>query len=342
MTPNTAPRVEWVDLTKGLTILLVVIMHSTYGVEQLLGVEGWMHHVMAFATPFRMPVFFAVAGLFATSAISKDWRTFTDSKLFHFAYFYFLWLTIQFAFKAPFIAEDIGASDTLLLYFTSFVQPFGPLWFIYLLPFYFLALRVTSKVPMVAQFALAIAAKYAFSHTGISVIDYFSKYYVFFLAGHFGREIWFRLAEAARTHKGAAIVGFAAWALVNAGIVYFDLGAITPITIIMGILGFMAIVDLMAILPERGLAQILRFCGQRSLPIYLGFFLPMGVSRLIMTKLCAECSAGLIAFTVSLVSILGAIAMYEMVKRLPIGSFLYNRPQWARLGSKRSRLMPAE
>ena len=335
-------RVEWVDLAKGLTILLVVIMHATLGVEKYLGAEGWMHHVITFATPFRMPVFFAVAGLFAAKAITKDWRTFLDSKFLHFAYFYILWMTIQFIFKTPFFIKEFGAESTILYYIASFVQPFGLLWFIYLLPIYFLFLRLTKSAPMLGQFAFAIACKYMLTDTGINVVDFFSKYYVFFLAGHFGRDLWFRLAEMARDNRVLALAGLAVWALSNGAVIHLGYSDVTPVAIVLGVLGFVAVVELMAILPQRGPAQILHYCGQRSLPIYLGFFLPMGVSRLLIPKLCEVCSAGMVAFIVSAFSILGAIVMVELVKAIGIGSFLYIRPGWARLKHRRSNLAAAE
>lgn len=344
---STGTRVEWVDLAKGLTILLVVTMHSTYNVEQYMGAEGWMHAVLAYATPFRMPVFFAVAGLFAAKAIARDWPRFIDSKFAHFLYFYLIWMTIQFIFKAPFFAQDFGVDGTLLYYIASYVQPFGLLWFIYLLPFYFLVLRLTQRVPMLAQFAFAIACKFALTHTGINIVDFFSKYYVFFLVGHFGRDIWFLLAQAARQHKVIAILGFSVWAILNGAVVFLGYEEMTAVAILMGALGFIAVVDLMAILPHGGpmgvFAVFLRFCGKRSLPIYLGFFLPMGVTRLAVPKLCELCGSGNVAFIVTISSIVGSLLMYEIVKRTGIGTFLYTRPQWARInGQKPQAAIPAE
>ena len=40
--------------------------------------------------------------------IDRDWRTYLDRKVVHFAYFYVLWVTIQFGFKAPAFAAEIG------------------------------------------------------------------------------------------------------------------------------------------------------------------------------------------------------------------------------------------
>ena len=83
-------------------------MHSVLGVEAAAGETGFMHVVVAFARPFRMPDFFLISGLFLSLVIDRDWRTYLDRKVVHFAYFYVLWVTIQFAFKAPCFAAEAG------------------------------------------------------------------------------------------------------------------------------------------------------------------------------------------------------------------------------------------
>src|SRR5919112_1679816 len=104
-------RIDWVDYAKGICIILVVMMHSTLGLEQATGQQGWMHNVVEFARPFRMPDFFLLSGLFLASVIDRDWKTYLDRKVVHFAYFYLLWMTIQFAFKAPALAQGEGVQD---------------------------------------------------------------------------------------------------------------------------------------------------------------------------------------------------------------------------------------
>src|SRR6202140_4640103 len=123
-------RVDWVDYAKGFCIVFVVMMHSTLGVEQAVGHEGWLHTVVAFARPFRMPDFFLISGLFLARVIDRDWRMYLDRKVVHFAYFYLLWTAIQFAFKAPVFLHEHGALSTIWLYVESFWEPFGTLWFI--------------------------------------------------------------------------------------------------------------------------------------------------------------------------------------------------------------------
>jgi uncharacterized membrane protein YcfT len=96
MTANgTSPRVDWVDFAKGICIVMVVMMHSVLGVELAAHATGFMHVLVAFAKPFRMPDFFLISGLFLAKVIDRDWRTYLDRKVVHFAYFYVLWVTIQ-------------------------------------------------------------------------------------------------------------------------------------------------------------------------------------------------------------------------------------------------------
>ena len=113
-------RVAWVDYAKGFCIVFVVMMHSTLGVGNALGADGWLHAVVAFARPFRMPDFFLISGLFLAHVIDRDWRTYLDRKVMHFAYFYLLWTAIQFAFKAPVFVHDHGAQQTFRLYVETF------------------------------------------------------------------------------------------------------------------------------------------------------------------------------------------------------------------------------
>ena len=143
-----APRVDWVDYAKGFCIVMVVMMHSTLGVEHAAGQTSWMGELVAFAKPFRMPDFFLISGLFLARVIDRDWRTYLDRKVVHFAYFYLLWVTIQFAFKAPGFAAEHGALGVARLYAEAFIEPFGTLWFIYLLPIFFVVTKLTRGVPV--------------------------------------------------------------------------------------------------------------------------------------------------------------------------------------------------
>src|ERR1700744_587571 len=163
---SSSSRVDWVDYAKGICILMVVMMHSVLGVELAAGNTGFMHLVVMFAKPFRMPDFFLISGLFLPVVIDRDWRTFLDRKVVHFAYFYVLWVTIQFGFKAPSFAAESNWPHVGYLYLESFIEPFGTLWFIYLLPIFFVVIKATRRMPAPAIWLLAAPMESMHVETG--------------------------------------------------------------------------------------------------------------------------------------------------------------------------------
>ena len=154
-------RLPWVDYAKGISIILVVMMHSTLSSEDALHHVGWLHEVVAFAKPFRIPAFFLIAGLFASRSISADWRRPLDRKVLHFVYFYVLWLTIQFVFRTPGYIAEGGVTGALHAYLLAFIDPYGTLWFIYLLPVFYLVTRLTRKVPPALMLLIGAALEIA-------------------------------------------------------------------------------------------------------------------------------------------------------------------------------------
>src|SRR6478609_2085310 len=119
--PERSTRIDWVDYAKGICIVMVVMMHSVLGVEKAAGDTGFMRAFVMFAQPFRMPDFFLISGLFLAVVIDRDWRTYLDRKVVHFAYFYVLWMTIQFVFKAPGLMQEHGAAEVVRLYSLSLI-----------------------------------------------------------------------------------------------------------------------------------------------------------------------------------------------------------------------------
>src|SRR6202163_2426831 len=198
---NTAGRVDWVDYAKGFCIVFVVMMHSTLGVEQAVGHEGWLHTVVAFARPFRMPDFFMISGLFLSRVIDRDWRTYLDRKVVHFAYFYVLWVTIQFVVKAPHFAAASGWGYVAEQYALAFIEPFGTLWFIYLLPIFFVVTKLARNAPPPLVWLVAAALQVAQIDTGWTAIDEFAGRFVYFYTGYLMAGRIFALAAAVQTRS---------------------------------------------------------------------------------------------------------------------------------------------
>src|ERR1700679_2775496 len=235
--PSAPGRIDWVDYAKGICIVMVVMMHSVLGVEAAVGQTGFMHLLVGFAKPFRMPDFFLISGLFLGIVIDRDWRTYLDRKVVHFAYFYVLWVTIQFGFKAPSFAAETNWSHAGFLYLESFIEPFGTLWFIYLLPVFFVVTKATRRMPQLSIWALAGLLERAHIATGWTAIDEFAARFVYIYSGYIFANTVFALSDRARARPDLALAGLALWALVDGGLVALGVSEWPLISIALGLAG---------------------------------------------------------------------------------------------------------
>lgn len=328
----SAARIDWVDTAKGICIIFVVMMHSVLGVEAAAGDTGWMHAVVAFAAPFRMPDFFLISGLFLSNVITRDWKLYLDRKIVHFAYFYVLWMTIQFAVKAPVFVGEMGTTGTLEFYFLSFVQPFGTLWFIYMLPVFFLVCKVAHDKGIPWQVMLAVGAllQIAPIHTGWLLVDEFASRFVYFYAGYIFAPQIFHLAAWARERIGISLAYLIGWGVINGGLVYLGWAALPGVALALGAAGAGAIILTSALIVKFGRLGFLRHFGENSIVIYLAFFFPMGVSRVILLKL-GILDIGTVSLIVTIVASVSPMILFWMIRKTGFGWFLFRRPEWAYL-----------
>jgi uncharacterized membrane protein YcfT len=337
-----AARVDWVDYAKGFCIVMVVMMHSTLGVEAAGGNTSWMHYAVAFAKPFRMPDFFLISGLFLARVIDRDWRTYLDRKVVHFAYFYVLWVTIQFAFKAPAFAPEHGALGVARLYAEAFIEPFGTLWFIYLLPIFFVVTKLTRGAPVLAIWTILAALEIAHIQTGWTVIDEFAARFVYFYTGYILSVRIFQIAAAVQARPVLAACALAAWALLDGFYVFSGLADEPFVSLTLGLIGAAAVVAVSALIAKSGVFSALRYLGRNSIVVYLAFFLGMAAARSILLKTGLIPDLGSVALIVTACGIAVAVALFWAVRGTPL-KFLFERPLWARLEAKpRYTLQPAE
>lgn len=341
-TGTAAERLDWVDVAKALCIVMVVAMHSTLGVEEAAGRTGWMGAFIAFAQPFRMPDFFLIAGLFLSRVLDRDWRTFLDRRVVHFGYFYLLWLTIQFVFKAPGMVVEGGIDAAAMAYVRAiFVEPFGTLWFIWMLPVFAVLVRLTKRVPWPVMLAIAAALEIAPIATGHLVVDEFAARFVYFYAGYALASRIFAVADSVDRNASAALAALGLWALVNGVAVTAGVAHMPIISLFLGTVGSLAIVA-MAVLATKvaALRRPLMFLGERSIVVYLAFFLPMAAMRVFLLRTGLSEDVGTVSLVTTVFAVLVPLAIWWVAMRLGI-RFLFERPAWARLDAPRGKAAAA-
>lgn len=339
---SEAARIAWVDCARGWCILLVVLMHSTLGVGYAVGATGWLHAIVAFAKPFRMPDFFMVAGLFAAASIDGAWCRFFDRKVIHFAYFYGLWLLIELAVKS----HDLGIATPLAFvqeYVWHLIEPFSSMWFIQLLPVLYLATRLCRFLPVPIVLSSAIVLHFVAaavpgggiyameSHlTGFTTINSFLLFWIYFLTGHYFKRYLFSLSDFAASHAVLIILMLGAWTGFQALATHFHWPDIYGLDLPFGLLGAGAVIVLASLLGELQFMSWLGVLGRNSLVIYICFFLPMASTRTAVLSLMPNADLGLLTLIVTFAGVVGPLILQRLARCWGI-TFFFDRPAWARL-----------
>jgi fucose 4-O-acetylase-like acetyltransferase len=182
-------RFQWVDQSKGIGIVLVVIGHIAAGLYNSgIEVSGTGYDlIMNLLYSFHMPLFFFLSGLFLIPSISKRGALHTvSSKVDSVVYPYVVWSILQGTIQV--LLSKFTNSDTSLVSVFQLWTPKGQFWFLYILFFSFvlssLLIRFVSdrflELVLVAALLLYLNSK---SLNFIFMGELFFQNYVFFVGG---------------------------------------------------------------------------------------------------------------------------------------------------------------
>jgi uncharacterized membrane protein YcfT len=346
-------RLSWVDAAKGVSIILVVMMYSAYNTGEYTGQVGFLHYVIGFATPFRMPEFFLISGLFLSQVVSRPWLQFVDRRVVHYLYFYVLWVTIMLGLKIGVYELDFIKMLKQLAF--AMAQPYGVLWFVYLLALFGLVTKMLYQVsvPAWAVLPVAIGLEVLSPHSSSYVVTQFAAYFVFFYLGFLTGPAILKLVDLCQRYPKRACAGLCVWAVVNGVLVFSPGYAVQPVgmemgsAVLPGLHFVLAVAGTLALCIACGLVVNLPFSswlvslGKHSLVIYLAFTIPMSLFRAVALKSGLITDTGMLSVLVIIVSIVSSLAVYVTVKWTGIGNFLFERPRWASLLNRKGGAVDA-
>jgi uncharacterized membrane protein YcfT len=210
---STAPaqRFAWLDLIKGISVILVVVFHTGLMLPALTGdniaVDVWSS-VNGALEPLRMPVFFTISGMLASRAALSDavpWRQVIRARVTTPLYLYALWTGFMVLLTVAVWQHNLtGAASTFVRQVVTGAPGY---WYLAALPVFFLVTRTTRHVPAVAVIALAAlpnlvrpvtAGVFDFLLDPISPTAMMSSFAVnlcFYIAGARWREWGYQLAN---------------------------------------------------------------------------------------------------------------------------------------------------
>lgn len=336
-------RLDWVDAAKGISILLVVMMYAVYSVGEDTGGIGFMHEIIGFAAPFRMPEFFLISGLFLSVVIGRPLARYVDRRVVHYFYFYALWAVIHIVVKAGIGQGDPVAALGKMAW--AIVEPYGVLWFIYMLGVFSLAARLLWQLKAPHWLVLGGAAllQMAPIQTPSYIVTQFSEYFVYFYLGYVGAPLVFRLIDWVDQNRALALAGLAVWAIVNFALVFspgyelrpvgiqMGLASLPGVHLVLAVAGGLAICTAAALLMRLPYMEWLRWVGEHSIVIYLAFALPMSTLRIFALKTGILTDPGWLALAVLVFAVTTPVVLYAATRITGWGRFLFERPSWAHL-----------
>ncbi len=341
-TTASGKRLAWADIAKGMSIILVVMMHSTLGTQDAMHGQGWLGPVVEFARPFRIPAFFLLAGFFFAGMMQRSWAEVLDRRVLHFVYFLMLWSVILLVVKGGFLALDSPAS-ALRWAAMSFIEPSSSLWFIHALALFAVVARLTAAVPALAVLIVAAIIHLAAPETGWTALDEFASRFVFFVVGCRFAPMVAEFAKDARAKPDLSLAMVLVTALMTAIVVWpAGLGisgnssAASPaVSLVLGLFGALSLIIVAVHLSRLRISHVLAALGGKSLVIYLAFTIPMAATRMVLIKTGFITDVGLVSLIVTAAAIAVPLLM-ELAARRAGASFLFGRPGWVRLRERRA------
>jgi hypothetical protein len=309
---------------------LVVMMHSTLGVEPPPGQDSWMHARVAFRQAVSAcPTSSSSLGLFLARVIDRDWRTYFDRKVVHFVYL------LRAVGDDPVRLQGAGLMfhHGLFASRSFYARPSS-------------SRSAPSGSYICCRFSLWRPSSHAAcpsSSSGCSPqrsnradrdrLDRDRR-----VRGAL-RLFLYRLCAGGaflpdrRNRTGAALVRrWRAWRLgLDQRILCISGLADRPfISLSLGLLGAAAVVAVSALMAKSHMFSALRYLGKNSIVVYLAFFLGMAASRAVLLKTVivpdlgtSRCSSPHRASPAR-----SRCSGRCATRRL---SFLFARPAWARL-----------
>jgi uncharacterized membrane protein YcfT len=327
MENSAKKRLDWIDYAKGFTVIWVILYQCTTRIGYDLPPEGWVYWLAELGRPLRMPALFFVSGLLLTSSLQKNWHDFINSKVLHLIFFFVLWSFLQILMRDWRLPFD---ELSLKLFNAITSNPQNSLWFIAVLPLFFVITRLCRDVP--PPLMLGIAALLEILHIGPYSIwtDNTSSYYIYFLFGIYGAGIVHRITNYFEDNLKAAFLALAGFILLDCVMVFMNWWNKPFLSLLFTSFALIAVIALGILANKTGKLAFFAFAGKNSLVIYLGYvpFVVLTLGLLKKTPLATDFSSlSLLAWGAG---VFGALGLWFIVRKTPL-SFLFERPKWLKI-----------
>lgn len=308
--------IRWVNLAKGIAILLVVYGHVIDGLYESGNrfITYDIQHNIIYG--FHMPLFFFISGLFLNNLLQRRFIEVLKSRAFSLLYPYFLWGVIQgsiMALLSKFTNGGLSWDRILLLP----IDPFGQFWYLYDLFFMIILFYIFNKVFKKRSFILLVMI-ILFMLSPFMIeweLSRIFSHFPFLVLG----SLFFN--EEEKFHKYQLYV-------IGAVIIALILGRNVALLkfLASGILGIVLTIIVSKNIKERTVAEKILFkLGKNSLSIYLWHVLVVAGLRIILTRFIGFNHVPTLIIVLTLLGIVVPLIVDYMIKKLKINNIVYGK-----------------
>jgi len=324
-------RTRWVDIAKGIGIILVVYGHVLRGLHEanLEMSEKFFEVSDALVYGFHMPLFFFLSGMFVAKWAKRDWPTATLQKTRSLLYPYLIWSLLQGVIMISLASLTNNTEDSLTyanLGYHIAIEPFGQFWFLYALFFIFMlyyALRRLAHNTIIMLLSMVLFMMVPVV-SGIWAFGSFCTYFAYFVLGSllFQKGLVDKLLQL----RGSLAASSLLFVGVNAAYISVldSLGAyaLQAIQFIVAVIGIAFIINLSYRLSQRQ-SSVLTAIGSASMTIYLVHILAGSGTRIVLTKLLHFDNVAGHLVLGTLVGVLAPMAVQAVVERIKPAAYLF-------------------
>ncbi|MFY1634974.1 acyltransferase family protein [Solwaraspora sp. WMMB335] len=264
-------RLDWVDVARGMAILLIVELHTQGALRQLGADHPLLVSINVALATVRLPTFFLVSGLLSVSVLAVPWREFLRRRPATLLYLYLLWGSVLLA-VATLLAAATGGSATTVARANlhDLLVADSVLWYLAALAVFCTAAKLSRRIPaplqLAAATALAMVATIDLFPAASWGIDHMLSCYLYFLIGRHFRPVVIDFATSATTRRCVLLA--VTW-LVAGGLLRLADPSGRALIALLPLVALPLAVSLAGIVAGRPVAAPLRSIGRHTLPIYV-------------------------------------------------------------------------
>ncbi|MDP4467183.1 acyltransferase family protein [Lacticaseibacillus paracasei] len=294
-------RVQWVDIAKGLTILLVVFGHALQGVVDsqsitLFSSANSLYIGKQIIYSFHMPLFFFLSGIFS-QFIYRNVRVVVSSRVHRIVFPYFIWslvLAICMQIASRYTTNGLGLRQFLL---SPFI-PFSEYWFLYVLffieMFYLLVHQIFPQRVLSISFAVGLGLFILIPFLpSFWILPFFSEYLVFFASATIlSNELMKKRIRDILVHPLIIVGSLLLFIVSMFGLVQLlkmeDAIWLDYFLLVTSFLGGAFIIEVSMLLEKlrvRRFSDILSSLGRNSMKIYVMHLVPLAGLRIVFLRI---------------------------------------------------------